>query len=936
MLFSLMISTIHSQEGVSKPLAGLQEDQLLPIDPNVKIGKLSNGLKYYIKSNEKPANKVELRLVVDAGSLMENDDQLGLAHFMEHMNFNGLKHFKKNELVDYLQSIGVKFGAHLNAYTSFDETVYMLSLPSDDGEKLEKGFQILEDWAHNALLTDEEIDKERGVVLEEYRLRLGANKRMMDEYLPKVMHNSHYADRLPIGKKEVLENFTYDKVRDFYKDWYRPDLMAVIVVGDISVDEIENKIKNHFAQIKNPETSRTRKVYDVPNHEETLIAIESDKEAMSTQIQLMYKDKSLPKVSKNVNDYRDMIIKNLFTTMINNRLNELRNSENPPFIYGFTYHGGTWARTKEAYQSIVGSGETDIIKAFTAVVQENERVKRFGFQEGEFRRAKLSMMSNMEKMYNDRDKTESRRLISEYIRNFLEEESIPGIEWEYNAYKKFLPTIDLTEVNGLIKDFIHDDNRVVVVTGPEKEGLEQVTESEILAVLNEVKEAGIKPYEDEIIAEALMTELPKAGAIINEEKDDVVGKVTLSLSNGTKIIYKKTDFKNDEILFSAYRHGGTSTYTDEEYLKTSLANNGITEAGINGFSKIELGKLLTGKVVRANPYIRNDKEGMNGSSTVKDLETLFQLIHLYFTSLNKDENAYNAFVGKQKSQLKNYGSNPNVHYNVEMAKFKANGDPRFIGLPVDEDWDNIDYNLAYQKYNDRFANAKGFNFYFVGNIDEEKIREFAATYLASLPTNDTDETFKDLGRRALYGVHEKTVNIGTDPKSMVNITYHGETEFDGHESYYLSCVAQILNIKLIEQLREEKSGVYGARASGRLLKVPYGNYNFSISFPCGPENAIKLKDATLAEVQKIIDNGPTEKDLNKIKEAQLLDNKESLKKNSWWLRRIEYADYADIDRHEFTKIEEAINNLTAKNVQDVAKKYLVKNRIIGMMFPEEK
>lgn len=933
--FFLVISTIQSQEGVSKPLTDQQEDQLIPTDSKVKIGTLSNGLKYYIKRNEKPENKVELRLVVNAGSLMENEDQLGLAHFVEHMNFNGLKHFKKNELVDYLQSIGVKFGAHLNAYTSFDETVYMLSLPSDDSEKLKNGFQILEDWAHNALLTGEEIDKERGVVLEEYRLRLGANKRMMDEYLPKVLYNSHYANRLPIGKKEILENFTYDKVRDFYKDWYRPDLMAVVVVGDISVNDIENKIKTHFSHIKNPESSKERKIYDVPNHEETLIAIESDKEAMSTRIQLMYKDKSLPKVDKHVMDYRAMLVKSLFTTMINNRLNELRNSQDPPFVYGFTFHGNTWARTKEAFQSIVGSGEADVIKAFTAVVQENERVKRFGFQDGEFKRAKSSMLANIEKVYNDRDKMESRRLISEYVRNFLEKESIPGIEWEFNAYKKFLPTITLAELNKLIQNFIHDDNRVVVVTGPKKEGLKQVTESEILAVLDEVKEAEIKPYEDEVIAQDLMSDLPEAGAIVKEETDDLVGKVTLTLSNGSKVIYKKTDFKNDEILFSAYRHGGTSTYTDEEYLKTGLANNGLAEAGINGFTKIELGKLLTGKVVRANTYIGNDKEGIGGSSTVKDFETLFQLIHLYFTSLNKDENAYNAFVGKQKSQLKNFASNPNVFYNIEMAKFKANGDPRFIGLPADEDWDRMNYNLAFQKYNQRFGNARGFNFYFVGNIDEEKIREFASTYVASLPSKDGNETFKDLGRRPLYGVHEKIVHKGTDPKSMVNISYNGEAEFNGHESYYLSCVAQILNIKLIEQLREEKSGVYGARASGRLSKLPYGNYSFNISFPCGPENAIKLKDATLAEVQKIIDHGPTEKDLNKIKEAQLLEYKESLKKNRWWLRRIEYADYADLDRHEFTKTEELINSLTIRNVQDVAKKYLVKNRIIGMMFPEE-
>ncbi|MCF6307862.1 MAG: insulinase family protein [Flavobacteriaceae bacterium] len=910
--------------------------QSIPTDPNVRVGKLSNGLTYYIRNNGKPEDKVILRLVVNAGSILEDDDQQGLAHFMEHMNFNGTKNFKKNELVDYLQSIGVKFGAHLNAYTSFDETVYILPIPSDSKEKLEKGFQILEDWAFNTLLTPDEIDKERGVVLEEYRLRLGASNRMLEKYLPKIMHNSKYAERLPIGKKEILENFNYEALIRFKEDWYRTDLMSVIAVGDIDLDELEAKIKHHFSKQAAPTNPRERKIYDVPTHQETLIAIETDKEATFNQVQLLYKERDFPKPDITTNDYKQSMRVLLFSQMINNRLNELQNSENPPFVFGYSYYGVTWARTKNAYQSFAMSSPTGQLTALNALVEENERVKRYGFQEGEFERAKKDVLASMEKKHLNKTKTESKVYATEYVRSFLKNEAIPGIEWEYNFYIKELPTITIESINSLIKDYLHEDNRVVVLTGSETEGVAKITEQQIIDLLSKVVKADIKPYKDSDVGSSLMSSIPKPGKISTEIKDDKLGITTLTLSNGATVTYKKTDFKDDEVLMKAYSYGGTSLYDSETLKKTSNAMRGLPEAGVNGYNKVDLGKLLSGKIVNVNPYIGRNSEGLRGTATPKDLESLFQLTHLYFTSLNKDEKAFNSFVTKQKAFLATVLSNPSIYFQIELGNFLNQGNERYIGFPTEKDWDAADYSLAYQTYKERFANAGDFNFYFVGNFEEEELKDFVKTYIASLPSNTIRENFKDHGFRPLSGSQEKIIKKGTEPKSSVVIQFSGEATYDEKEEYLLKSLGEILTIKLVEKLREEESGVYGVGARGSMEKYPYGSYNFTISFPCGPENVDKLKSSALKELQSIIDNGPTQKDVDKIIEAQLLEYKENLKKNKFWMDFLNNSDYDKKDRSGILNVAKKIKAMTTKDIQAVAKKYLNHGYIYAVLYPEDK
>lgn len=912
-----------------------KETDLLPFDASVKKGKLPNGLTYYIKKNGKPENKVDLRLVVNAGSIQENDDQQGLAHFMEHMCFNGTKRFPKNQLVDYLQSIGVKFGQHLNAYTSFDETVYFLPIPSDSPDKLEKGFQIIEDWAFNANLSAEEIDKERGVVLEEYRIGLGADKRMQDKYIPKMMYNSKYANRLPIGKKEIIENFTYDKVINFYKDWYRPNLMSVIVVGDIDVAAMEKKIIAHFGKYQNPKNQRPRTFAEVPNHKETFISIENDKEASQTQVQVLYKDYGAPKIMQSVGDFKDELAKGLFMTMLNNRLGELANSATPPFTYGFSYHGGTFARQKEAFQSVAMIDEKKQIEALSVLVSENERVKKFGFTNGELERAKNEISAQIESAYKDRNKTESENYVGQCQSNFLENRPMMAMEDTYQISKSLLPTIDVRMVNDLIKEYIKIDNRVVVITSPEKDGLKKVTEVEVLAALN-VNLNDLKAYEDKVVASSLIRKPVVEGSIVKKDINDKIGTTTLTLSNGVKVTYKKTDFKNDEIMIEGISFGGSNLYSNDEIKKVQFANGGLTEAGFSGLNQNDINKFMAGKIASINPFISSFTEGVRGSTTPKDLEYAFQMIHAYFTDMNYDAAAFEGFKQKQSNFFENMASQLSMYFQSELQAFLNEGNPRYNGiLPTKETWATTDYKLAYDKFKERFANAGDFEFFIVGNVEDVAIENFSKTYLASLPITSSKESPKDLGFRMPKGDIKKVVNKGNDPKSTVTIMFTGEATYSSQEAIAITALGEVLTIKLVEELRENESSVYGVSARGSMSKVPSGSYNFNIGFPCGPDNAEKLIASALSEIDKIIKNGPQEKDLLKYKEGEALEYKKRIKENRYWMSNFTRSYINGSNPEDVLIASEKVKAITAKDIQDVAVKYLSKDKIVGILMPDK-
>ncbi|CAA7386853.1 M16 family metallopeptidase [Chryseobacterium fistulae] len=910
--------------------------QNIPVDPSVRIGTLSNGMKYYIKKNTLPEKKVDFRLAINAGSILEDENQRGLAHFMEHMNFNGTKNFPDNKLVDFLQSIGVKFGQHLNAYTSFDETVYMLPVPLDKPGNLDAGLKVMEDWAFNATLSDEQINKERGVVLEELRLGLGADKRMMEKYLPKMLYNSQYANRLPIGTKDVLQNFKPDVIRQFHKDWYRPDLMAIVVVGDINVDEIEKKIKSNFSKYKNPSKPRERKNFDLPNHKETLVSIETDPDATSSMVQFIMKDAEAYQPDVTIEQYNQSQIESLTTTMLNNRLRELINSNNPPFTFGSVYHGGTYARSKEAFQGFAMTKEGDQLNGLKVLLEEVERAKRFGFTQTELDRAKSQILSNLEKSYNNRDKTESDRLVGEYVRNFLEQEPIPGIAWEYEDTKKFLPSVTLDQTNAIIKQMVKDDSRVIVITGPKKDNVTMPTEAMVLTTFESIKMADLKPYEEKAAIKNLVKPFKSEGKIAKTETDAKLGTTTWTLSNGAKVTFKKTDYKDDEIVFSARSLGGSSLIPDEDYNKVQFAFSALTEAGVNGYSKSELTNYLAGKQVSVNPSIGSLTEGVSGKTTQKDLNTAMELLYSYFTGLNYNTEAFNAYKMKQSAMLDNLLSNPQFYFANEHAKFLNQKNPRFIGvIPMEKEWANTDYKKAYEIYKEKFANAGNFHFYFVGNIDEVTFKNGVLQYIASLPSTGAASTFKDTGYRQITGDYTKVYKKGKDPKSMVTIAYSGEVPYNEKEALALEALGEVATIKVIEKLREEESGIYGGGARGNMNKVPYNTYNFSISFPCGPENSEKLTKSALVEVQKLVDKGPEQKDLDKYKEGEYNDHKTSLKDNMYWLSSIAKNQLDGTDKYEILNYEAKVKALTVKDLQDVAKKYLTKGKIIATLMPED-
>ncbi len=909
-------------------------DSTIPVDPKIKIGKLENGLTYYIRQNKKPESRAELRLVVKAGSILEDEDQLGLAHFMEHMEFNGTKNFAKNDLVKYLQSIGVKFGADLNAYTSFDETVYILPVPTDDEKILSQSFQILEDWAHNATLSHEEIDNERGVVIEEWRTGRGANQRMRDKNLPVLLKGSRYAQRLPIGTLENLENFKYESLVRFYKDWYRPDLMAIIAIGDFDVEDIEKRIQSHFSKLQNPPNPRERKEYAVPDHVETLVSIASDEEASFSTISLYIKNDTDPEIT--FRDYYNNLLNTFYTGMLNLRLQEISEKPSPPFIYAGTSYGD-FIGDKAAFSASVNVKEGDLLKGFANILTECERAKRYGFTEGELERFKKDFLSFYEQAYNERDKSQSRNYASEYIRNFLKDEPIPGIELEYAFAKKYIPQISLEEITALGEKFFRPDNRVVVVNAPKKEGYVLPSKDEVLQVVEKASKIHVSPYIDNLTDTELVTELPEPpGNIVTTSKRDAIGVTELTLSNGVEVILKPTNFKNDQILMTAWSDGGSSIYSDEDYPSASNTDAVVNESGVGNFTPTDLQKLLAGKNANARPFIGVLSEGMNGSCVPKDMETMFQLIYLNFTAPNKSQDLFQSFIDKNKALYKNLLANPTYYFYNERAKILSQNNPRGGQFPTEEDWDKVDFDRTIEIYKERFANAADFKFVFVGNFNVDSIRQYLEKYIAILPSTDERETWKDLGIRAFQGVVKKDILKGSDPKSSVYIRFHGPYHYDRKINHQIKSLADVMNISLIEKIREEQGGVYGISANSLTQKIPYENFAMAISFPCKPENADTLSNAVMEVIKDIQNRGVSDDHFEKVVETQTREMEVKIKENGYWMSALKQSYQYGYDPEEIPNYQSRIDQLKKADLQAVAKKYLDFNNLILLkLLPEE-
>lgn len=906
----------------------------LPLDTAVTIGKLSNGLTYYIRPNTKPEQKVELRLVVNAGSINEDDDQQGLAHMAEHMAFNGTKNFKKNDIVSFLQEIGVGFGNDLNANTSFDQTIYILPIPTGKPENVEKGFKVLEDWAHNVTYLDEDIDNERAIVVEESRSGKGASERMFKKILPKLFQGSLYAERLPIGKDSIIKNFKYDALRRFYKEWYRPELMAVVVVGDITKEKAEALIKKHFNDLKNPANARKRSPAQVPPYSAKDALIVTDKEATNYQAAVEFPSYAIdPAIT--YNDYKKDLLKDLFVTMLNKRMQELTQKENPPFVYGGGSFSG-FARGYENFELFVVSGDKVPDSALTAALEELERAKRFGFTVPELERAKKNMLASYEKSYNDRDKRESSNFVDEYIRHFLQQDPIPGIAAEYEAVKYFLPAINADDVSAVAGQLKSGENVFAFIMGPQNETTKLPSPAELLQLVALAEKADVTPYEEGAIATELLDQQPKAGKVLSKKTNALSGATELTLSNGVTVTLKPTDFKNDEILMAASRYGGTSNYRLADKYNANYALPVINAMGYGSFSPTNLQKALSGKTISATPFMGLTTEGINGSSTVKDLEAMFQLAYLKLTQPRADTGLFKSFVQKNKGQLVLLGANPQAAFiDTAFAVFYNNNPLAPINVPKPAYFDSIQLQRVVAIYKERLGDAAGLHFVFTGNFEEEQIIPLIETYIASLPSTNRKTSYVDQKVRPIEGKKELIVYKGEEQKSLILSFYYGEIPYSEDLAFKANALTEVLNIRIIEELREKIQGIYGGGIFGGLDKAPYPSFQFAVQLPCGPEKVDTLLKSMQNEIDIIIKNGPGQENLNKVKQQWREAHKQELKENGPWTSHLlaEKTEGENIDR--FVNFEKYVDKLTTKDVQEAAKLLLNgKNKYTVILMPE--
>ncbi|SDD70144.1 zinc protease [Mucilaginibacter pineti] len=929
--WSFSANHVAAQVAKTKPakVAGVKA---LPLDAEVRTGKLPNGFTYYIRHNEEPKKRVTFYLANKVGSVLEDDTQRGLAHFMEHMSFNGTTHFPKNELVNYLQKSGVRFGADLNAYTSFDETVYQLPIPSDNPEILKNGIQIMRDWAHGATLDPTEINKERGVVLEEKRLGKGAQERMMREYFPVILNHSRYSLRLPIGTDEVLNNFKPEAINRYYHDWYRPDLQALIVVGDIDVNEMEKTIKAKFGDLKNPANEKPRTKYTIPLTGKNQFIAVTDKEMTVTVAQVMIKQPALNLIT--AADYRQSIIRELFKRMIGARYAELQRQANPPFIQGGA-DLGEFLGGLDNYSLFVVAKPGELESGFKATWRESEKVRRFGFTQTELDRAKTSYLSDMDASLKEKNKTNSDSYVNEYLQYFLKGTAAPGISYEYNLVKNDLPGINLSEVNMLSKSAIKTTNRDVLLLAPEKDKATLPSEATVNSWIAAVEAENLTAYNDEVSKQPLLTAQPTAGKIVSETKDAALGTTTLTLSNGIKVILKPTDFKDNEILFAGSAPGGTSLYSDADYQSASNASGMVSSFGVGNYNPTQLEKYLTGKQLGVSPYISERSQGINGSATPKDLETALELLYGYVTEPRKDADLFTGIIARSKAGLANRANDPGSVFQDTVTAVLGNHSIRRTGPSIAK-VEQINLDRAYDIYKDRFADASGMTFTFVGSVDIEKIKPLIEKYIASLPATHKGEEAKDLGIRIPDGQITKAVYMGTEPKATVDLVWSGVFDYTPTEKVTLDALKECLEIRLIERLREDESGVYSPGAYSSAGKLPTPRYSLVVNFGCGPKNVDKLIASTLDEISKLKSAGPTQVNIDKWRAESLRTRETGMRTNGWWLGYISGQTTDKEDLHQFDSYTKELNAVSIESVKAAAQKYLSgKNYIRLVLLPVE-
>ena len=903
----------------------------LPIDPASTVKKLPNGLTYYIRANKKPENRAQFHLVINAGSILETERQLGLAHFLEHMAFNGTKNFQKMEIVNFLERAGMKFGADLNAYTSFDETAYRLEVPTDKPDVLKKAIQVLEDWAHNISFDVEEIEKERGVVTEEWRTGRGASGRLRDKQIPVIFHQSLYAERLPIGKTNTIRSVTREDFLEFYSKWYRPDLMAVIAVGDFDAKAIEAMIVEHFSRLKNPPNAPPRPVPAVPDHAGTLFSIETDPELSSTSVQIMCKHPAAADGS--AANYRRDLVEGLYAGILNERLSERVQEANPPYL-GAGVGKSHMVRVKDLATQVAGVKDGLYAEGLKALLVESRRARRDGFTAAELERVKMMSLRGLESAYEERDKTESSNYAREYSGNFLNKEPIPGIEEELKMTRRFLKEITLAEVNRAGDQWITETNRVIIYTAPEKAGKKAPTKEEILAVIKDAEATEVAAYSDGVSDAPLLAKTPTPGKIVSEQRLEEVDTTEWVLSNGIHVLLKPTTFKNDQVLMTAFSSGGHSLVSDKDYLSAAMAAGILSQSGWGEYDAIQLGKKLAGKIVSVRTSIGELQETISGSASPKDLETWFQLVNLHFTAPRGDEKTFQSYVTRLKAGIENRERNPAAVFGDAMEKALYGDHPRHRPMTL-ELIKELNREAALRIYRERFANAGDFTFVFVGAFQPAELRPLVQTYLGSLPSFDRKEVGKDVGDDPKRGEVNVEVKKGLEAKSSVQLTFHGDAQWSLNERSTLRAAVNVLSIRLREVLREDKGGVYGVSVSGELSRKPKETFSCTVSFTCSPDNVADLTKAVLDEIKDLQANGPSKDNLEKVRKTLLRGYERGMKEDGFWISNLAFCSENELPFSEILKSPDRAKALTVEKVRDAAKLYFSSNnRLSARLMPE--
>ena len=893
-----------------------------PLDPNVRQGKLDNGLTYLIRHNEKPAQRANFYIAQKVGSILEEENQRGLAHFLEHMAFNGLEHFPKKAMLDYMERNGVKFGTNVNAWTSFEQTVYMLNnIPTTNPGLVDSCLLVLHDWSSFISLEDDEIENERGVILEEMRQGQGAEMRIYDKILPEIYPNSPYGVPMPIiGTEEVVAHFDHQFLRDYYNKWYRPDLQGIIIIGDIDVDQIENRLKEMFADIPAPVNPAERVYFPVADNDEPIVSIATDIEETSYDISVSYKHDITPiEMRGDINYWIGTIVERLISQMFNTRMQELTQKPNPPFIYGYGYYGTFMiSNTKDAWSIAAAAKDKDgIDEALTALVTESNRMKEFGFTASEYERAKADMLRQFETQFEERNKQETSRYFNSMLSHFLTNEPLMGIETEYPLIQQILPSLPLEAINAYAKEMVTENNIVIVLTAPQKEGETLPNKAELLDLFNKANAQEVEAYQETVSNEPLLAELPKPGKIVKTELLNDFGATMLTMKNGVKVVYKSTDFKDDEIMMNSFSFGGLSIMDQDESYILQEINSLMTLGGVGNFSAIDLPKILAGKHVRVNPSINNYTEGISGNCSVKDLETMLQLTYLYFNNMRSDEEAFQSYLTRTKAMLANVESDPMTTFSDSLIKVLYNDHPLNTRMKA-EDYDKIDYAKAMQMAQKRFADPNNFVFTFVGNINPETFEPMVAQYLGGMEATESNETWIDNGRgwpKTNHICHyEKTME---NPKATCYMFYNGDMKYNTTNLMRMELLNDILTIVYTEKIREDEGGTYGVGTNGMIQKYPDGQFMLMIGFETNKEMYAKLMNIAKVELERIANEGPREQDLKKVKEYKIKKHAEDMENNRYWMSCIQAQLRDGINLME--GYDELVNSVSGQDIADMAK-----------------